>query len=222
MKTRIVAIILFINFSIAFCQITTNNYDKIENNLADFKSVWLKGKVGFVNRHMQEVITPKYDSTTGFDYESKIAMVKLNGFWGGIDTLGNEIIPFLYQGSSSKAYSIWEGGDRRVNGQYLKSIIGLKLNGKFGFVDINGKEIIPFIYESINNGYSSCPFFFVKLNGKQGIIDYDGKEVYPFIIDSVLESGDGRNYIEEEWYKIKVDGKTKKIRLNRKKREVIK
>ena len=204
--------------TIVSCLITTIS---LSQELKPFEN---NGKYGFKNGLGEIVILATFDSTLGFDYANKIAMVKRNEKWGGINTSGEEIIEFKFEGALGRALPIWEGGDQRISKTYLTSVICTKMNGKWGFIDISGKEVVPFKYDDFNNAYSSCPFLLVSLNGKQGIIDYEGKDVYPFEIDSVIESGDGKgkDYKELEYYKVVISGKKKKIILNKKTRQFVK
>jgi hypothetical protein len=193
-------------------------YEKVEGSLnwsikQDYPFVKLNGKIGFLNSKGVEIIPAQYDSTTNFDYNGKIAMVKLNGKWGGIDTNGKNIIPFIYEESGSP-YTIKEWPRNTIKSKYITSFVGVKKNGKWGFIDISGKERTPFMYESVENGYSSDPFFFAKLNGKWGIIDDSGKEIFPFEIDTIEESGELNN--DKEYFKVRINGKKKKIILNQK------
>jgi hypothetical protein len=198
-------------------------YDAAYYNTNSSNTAYIKinGKFGFINSQGVEFIEPIYDSIAygHFSYSEKIAMVKLNGKWGGIDTLGKERIPFIYD-DSSHPFAIYEGNHRSIHSKYITSYIPVKLNNKWGFIDANGNEVISFKYDGFYEGYSEYPFFFVNENGKLGIIDDKGNEVYPFTIDKVIESGDLKGFTE--FYLVLIDGKKKKIILDRNTKKFIK
>lgn len=97
------------------------------------------------------------------------------GYFGFIDRLGKEIIPFKYD----RAYS------------FSEDLAVVQIDGKYGFIDKTGKEVIPLIYD-----YSydfSEGLAFACLNGKCGYINKFGNETISFEYDdnsgSTFENG---------------------------------
>ena len=112
------------------------------------------------NRRAEEakiVIPFKYDNVRSFS--EGLASVKLNGKWGAIDKLGNEVVPIEYD----EVFAFSEG------------VASVKLNGYWGAIDKSGNEIVPIEYDEVwafREGLAS-----VKLNGSWGVIDKYGNEV---------------------------------------------
>ena len=100
-------------------------------NKTEFKSE-------YVSRNGEEVC----------NFVNGFAKVKLNRKWSFIDTNGNEITDFKYDGVCN----------------FVNGFARVMLNNKWGFIDTNGNEITPIIYNQVDNfdnGYA-----FVKLQGK--------------------------------------------------------
>lgn len=92
-------------------------------------------------------------------FSEGLAAVKSNGKCGYIDTLGQMVIPCIYDGA-------------RVFNEGLAAVIS---NGKCGYIDKQGQMVIPCTYdgaEAFNKGLAA-----VKSNDKYGVIDKDGKYI---------------------------------------------
>ena len=109
-------------------------------------------------------------NTTG-----NLIRVEQSGKWGMTDTLGNMIIPFLYE-------SITYCSDR---------IILVKADGKYGLIDRNleYKEIIPIKYDYII--YHTDDLFAVKTDGKHGLINSKNEFLTPPEYDNMGSSYEG-------------------------------
>jgi hypothetical protein len=119
-------------------------------------------------------IPARYDSvlfsinpapTNDFDafilFSEKRAGVKLGGFWGFIDSLGNLITPLSYD---------------RI-GPFIQGFAKVERNGKQTWVNANGKEIAPFIFDIDRNTASTfqqgkCRF---SMQRQWGFVDTSGK-----------------------------------------------
>jgi len=105
-----------------------------------------EGKYGYVGITGKEdslrtvVIPAKYDYAENFS--EGMACVKLNGKYGFINKLGQEIVPLKYD---------------FVAGKFNKGMAGVELNGKYVYVNKLGQEIVPPKYDFVwefNEGMS--------------------------------------------------------------------
>lgn len=126
---------------------------------------------GFINRKNQWAIQPTYDHATSFKHGYSI--VTKDKKKGVIDTLGNLIIPMiydeLYANPHSDGYFVCENSGKRVylnakgekftdlNIEYLLSSNGHSIlpykstTGKMGFLNMDGTERIKAQYERANS-----------------------------------------------------------------------
>mgnify|MGYP002585005645 CR=1 FL=1 len=125
-----------------------------------------EGKYGYVGITGKEdslrtvVIPAKYDYAENFS--EGMACVKLNGKYGFVNKLGQEIVPLKYD------FVAWE---------FNEGMAGVKLNGKWGYINQQGEEIVPPKYTdtySFNEGLAG-----VVLNRKRGYINQQGEEIVP-------------------------------------------
>ena len=127
------------------------------------------GYIGVVNTKdslKAVVIPPTYDGAWKFN--EGLAAVKLNGKYGYINKLGQEIVPLKY--------------DAYTNGlafreSFSEGMAPVRLNEKFGYVNKQGQEITPIKYEYAANFCEGLAQ--IKLNGKYGYINQLGEEVVP-------------------------------------------
>lgn len=142
--------------------------------------------------------------------------------YGFIDTLGNEILPPIYDdadewwsrsmrfaevlvvGKDGK-YGIFDYSGKKLTPLKYQSIwefhgglVRVYNEGKWGFVNKEGKEIIALQYTEAHD--FSGDRALVKKNGKYGWIDREGKTVIPF------EYEWAQNFYGK-WAKVKKDGK---------------
>ena len=125
--------------------------------------------------------------------------------YGFIDTLGNEILPPIFDDADTWFYRLMRltdvlvvGKDNKYGifnykGKQLAPLIYQSIgdfnfgfakvskDGKMGFLNKYGKEIIPNIYEEANDFNSDLAL--VRKNGKYGWIDTIGKVIIPFEYD---------------------------------------
>ncbi len=88
---------------VIFTPALSNNMEHFMNGLAmSYTKPGRKG-VGYFNRQNKWVIQPVYED--GKSFENGFAIVKLNGKYGVIDTLGNKLVPFEYQNIYGNAVS---------------------------------------------------------------------------------------------------------------------
>ncbi|MEX0967628.1 MAG: WG repeat-containing protein, partial [Bacteroidia bacterium] len=105
----------------------------------------------------QQITQTNYDFIGMYTYDD-LALVKLNGKYGVLDTTGTELIPTQYDTLC-----------------FNESIFSLCYQGKCGFVNSKGESFIPFQYDKAKcffNGYAA-----VNLNGYWGFVDSTGSEV---------------------------------------------
>jgi len=147
-----------------------------------------EGKYGYVGITGKEdslrtvVIPAKYDYAENFS--EGMACVKLNGKYGFINKLGQEIIPLKYD---------------FVAGKFNKGMAGVELNGKYVYVNKLGQEIVPPKYDFVwefNEGMA-----IVELNGKHGYVNKLGQEIVPLKYDDVRNFKEGMAWVQlnEKW-----------------------
>ena len=147
-----------------------------------------EGKYGYVGITGKEdslrtvVIPAKYDYAENFS--EGMACVKLNGKYGFINKLGQEIIPLKYD---------------FVAGEFNEGMAGVELNGKYVYVNKLGQEIVPPKYDFVwefNEGMA-----IVELNGKHGYVNKLGQEIVPLKYDDVRNFKEGMAWVQlnEKW-----------------------
>lgn len=165
-------------------QLTEAIYDEMKdkstgtfsaNGNTGFFSVGMKAngktKYGFIDMHGKEVTEIKYDFCG--DLRNKYAIVVLNGKYGIVDNIGEEIIKpdtFDFIETFSDDLAVVNIGGK-WNDEYNPEFEG----GKWGFIDKTGKIIIPLQYDRVHGFYKGKAK--VKLNGKEFYIDKEGNEV---------------------------------------------
>ena len=170
--------------------------------------VKLKNKYGLYNETGRMLLRPEYDNIMTYIISSNRLVVSQNDKYGCVDTLGNVIIPFLYD---EPFY-------------FTKGLAVIKKENCMGYMDSSGREIIAPIYDLVGemgNGYIigyrdeikewmdktgkrlPQPFYdgcenlingrrAVSKNNKFGFIDKNGNEIIPLIYDQVTNfSKDG-------------------------------
>ncbi len=167
------------------------------------------------------------EGADGDHLESK----ELNGKWGYVETMGEIIIPFIYQEAETyfgdgvaavKLNDKWGYIDKN-NGIVIpfvyqeaktfdEGLAAVKLNDKWGYIDKNNNTVIPFIYQKSERFCEGLAA--VKLNNKWGYIDRNNKRRVPFIydrVDSLFSNGltvvgVGKNYSEMRYGVIRKTG----------------
>jgi hypothetical protein len=141
-----------------------------------------------------EIVPLKYDYVLNFsDGLAKVGIGdrEVGYKYGFIDTMGNEIIPLIYD-------NIWE---------FTEDLLLVQYNGKSGFIDKTGMTVIPFIYDgamSFSEGLAA-----VSLDRKWGFIDTTGKEIISFIYDNAWSFHEGLAAVslDGKWGFIDITGK---------------
>lgn len=107
-------------------------------------------------------------------------------YYGFIDSSGNEVITFIYDGASD-----FNEGLAQV---YRLEFSSSGSKRKYGFIDRNGKEIISLKYDvAIDFSEGMAP---IKVENKWGFVDKNGKEIIPPKYDSVESFSNGLALVE--------------------------
>ena len=140
------------------------------------------------------------------------APVKQYERWGIIDTLGNIVVPTVYEQITFPSHGILFAGDDygmalielTASGAKLRTDpvyfavtapsdnrVGVSRNGKQGFLDFQGHEIIPCVYDEI--GVFKLGRTLARIGNRFGIIDTLGNAVLP--IEYEDKSTKGNKYV---------------------------
>lgn len=178
---------------------------------------------GYIDRKGNIVIPCSYNTADGMHPFSKGIAIVMDeqGFLGGIDTKGKEILPFVYgdiqvfenvivtREATSQSYRLLDKTGNEISTSVYDAIYpsdnGLIIvvkDGKSGFINQEGKEVIPLMFDAYFDEYSDAgwvagcnPFVegvsIVRLNGKYGAIDEQGNEIVPYIYDEIWDFSEG-------------------------------
>ena len=139
----------------------------IESYAQELTPFQKEGKFGFKNKK-SEVIAPKFDYACYFT--NGLALVKLNGLWGYIDSIGNFKIKPQFENAQP----------------FINNTASVYLKGKMGIIQTNGTYSIKPEYTKCiesNNG------FYTFLNDKKGFIFRNSKlEIFPLYIELIEAS----------------------------------
>jgi len=124
----------------------------------------------------KEVVVCLYSAPLNFDNFSypkfgMVAVAEKNGKAGLIDTLGREVIPFLYDPQEGLFEEIIPGFYQAYK------------NGKMGVFDTLGNEIVPFLFDYIFISDSEENYFSTNCRKKYGLYSLEGREIAPCIYD---------------------------------------
>lgn len=128
------------------------------------------GKYGFVDKNGKEVITPKYQGTSGhfggyYGFQQGLAGMYDGKKWGYITKSGKVAIPFVYD--EIRPFS--------------ESVAGVLKNGKWGFINGANKTIIPFQYSDKNVARYSVNYmganYFIFNEGVATVASINDKEI---------------------------------------------
>lgn len=180
-------------------------------------------KVGYIDSKGNETIHCIYNVADGMHPFSKGIAVVMDeqGFLGGVDAKGKEILPFVYgdiqvfdnvivtREATSQSYRLLDKTGNEISTSVYDAIYpsdsGLIIvvkDGKSGFINQEGKEVIPLTFDAYFDEYSDAgwvagcnPFVegvsIVRLNGKYGAIDEQGNEIVPYIYDEIWDFSEG-------------------------------
>ena len=123
------------------------------------------GKVGITDYSGNTIIPHKYDMLKPCYYENDTHIIaKLDGKYGLLNSIGWEMLPFIYDSISFES----------------ATTLKLSTNGYVGIVDIYGNTIVPLVYG--NYVYEISPGLFgIEQNEKRGVIDTKGNTIVPAI-----------------------------------------
>lgn len=93
------------------------------------------------------------------NFSEGFCSVLKNGKYGFIDTLGNQVIPFIFEGADN----------------FYNKISIVKMNSKYGAINNLGKIVIPFDYDFLVVFDENR--IFTMLNGKSFFLDYNGNKI---------------------------------------------
>ena len=151
-------------------------YDELGDFGDGHRLVYAKynGKYGFYNANGKLVTDFKYDGTSGFDWDNRLASVFIKRGdgdyrFGYIDLNGNEVIPLIYELALP-----FSDGYAAV----------FDANDKIGFINENGQLVIPYQYDDVKWGFFNG-FVWVKKNGYWGMIDKSGNAKISFIYPQI-------------------------------------
>lgn len=180
-------------------------------------------KVGYIDSKGTETIPCIYNAANGMRPFSKGIAIVMDeqGFLGGVDAKGKEILPFVYgdiqvfdnvivtREATSQSYRLLDKTGNEISTSVYDAIYpsdsGLIIvvkDGKSGFINQEGKEVIPLTFDAYFDEYSDAgwvagcnPFVegvsIVRLNGKYGAIDEQGNEIVPYIYDEIWDFSEG-------------------------------
>jgi hypothetical protein len=161
-----------------------------------------KEKWGLMDKDQKVIIEPQYDSH-GWMKNGKIQVTK-NKKNGIIDTLGQIIIPLMYDGLDDETHNglivaslknkwgyldslgkiaiPFEYDDIR---KFYKSIAGVKKEGNYFFINASNERINSNTYDFIDHDWFGKEGIKVMRNKKVGIVDVKGNEVIPCEYDDI-------------------------------------
>lgn len=148
--------------------------------------------VGMINRKGEEILHCEYQTIV--DHTEGLIKAQKDNKWGFWDTLGHEVVPLIWDATSS----YFEG--LAVVGQLVDTNDN---ELKFGYIDHQGKVVIPLKFQyayPFQNGFAV-----VQNYGKFGMIDHTGKEVAVCKYDFLSPFTDGRCFA--------VDGQHEKLAM---------
>ncbi len=132
-------------------------------------------KVGYLNSHAQEVVDFEFEPFTDMMYSGMFqegnAIVKKEGLFGIIDTLGN--------------YKIYPKYNQLI---YLEGLYGAKEDDHWSLLSFTEDSVTPAIYSSIDalgNG-----FVLYEENGKYGMMDAEMNLIFPPVYRSIQKYRD--------------------------------
>ena len=169
---------------------------------SDLIMVMKDNLAGFMNRHLEWVIPPKYNGEIWCSLEcddlfqyGMVVTTDTAGKYGVVDSTGRIILPCKYDWveivepnlfqieKGDKGGAVNQRGDivipfvykhlRYLGDHYVEA----KKQSLYGVISTKGHEILPFVYEQIfdyDNG-----FFALEKDGKWGVVDSLGNVVIP-------------------------------------------
>ena len=189
---------------------------------------------GVIDYQGKEIIPCKYDGIKWDIWGHRdIIQVILENKNGHFDTLGNEIVPPVFDQRTNGYRSwysfnkhglakVWKNNKAGLINKKGKVILPIEymaisyyhdgmakvaLNNKFGMVDTMGKIIVPCIYDKIYLFKGNCAK--VMRNQKWGYVTNEGEEAIPCIYDDILpfKQQCAKALLNKNWIYIDRNGK---------------
>lgn len=193
-----ISLILFSAFTFIAIFIYNKNPDGFQKAYTfkdDAALIQINDKFGYINTSGEYLIRPKYEDGTSFN--NGMALVKKDGFWGGIDKFGNTLMDFNFTEITK---------DNTLNpNSYI-----VKKNDKVGLI-FNNKITIEPIFTHITNG-PNVDLVRVNDGNKCGLMTYDGEIILEPIFHDIHSNYDSDiiSVMIENYY-VAFDLKTKKF-----------
>jgi hypothetical protein len=190
-------------------------YERL-GNFADGVATAILNDVYTLINKKGRALTSKSYSRVGGTYISNCYRVQLNGKWGLIDSLENELLPIqytkilcvqdsmvVYEGANGKYgyINLGTGGDIPPQFDFaycfIQGIARVSISRKYGLINKSGKEITGFKYDvaSAYNGISGI----VKKKGRWGAIDNEGNIIIPLRYENLVEiDNNGLKFYNDE------------------------
>lgn len=164
---------------------------------------------GFVNRQGKEVIALNFEFV--WTFEDGISVAKKHGKYGLIDTLGNTVVPFLYNDAMDWCQMNRLGVKKKNKWGFIDRYNNIKIPFKYGYVnnfepnglsicstkgirysliDTNGVKITKSKYIGIQGIYNT-DLFIVRLKDKYGVINNFGDILIPIKYEEINQIGEG-------------------------------
>lgn len=145
-------------------------------------------RYNYLNENLEEIIPDKYMYVESWHYSQWPICVGIDGKYGFVDKTGKEVIPLIYDSSSS----------------FYNGIAAIKKGDKYGYIDKNGNIVAPFIYDKAE-AFNEEKFAKVEQDGKTKLINRKGQIVYDDIKQSWYSPNFGTEVIKiekdgENWY----------------------
>ncbi len=138
------------------------------------------GKYGFLDSTFKEKIPCRYDRVPYFD-EYGHSEVEIGDSMGVIDTLGNEILPVLFENIKWMHYY-----------PFASDLIFADSAGFWGAYNRKGTQIIPHIYSSLkymeDGGNKYSDYILLEQDGKMEVRKSDGRKIIPLLYYNIYQS----------------------------------
>ena len=156
---------------------------------------------GYRDENGTMVIPCIYEELSEFD-KFGLAKGKKNGYYGFINELGVEVIPFEYKedeiGEFSEDGLLLVKKDSSLNfintyGMKMydaviqpvsDGVLIAKANGKYAFLNKEGIRLNDHIYDKVRKFDETC--FWLRIGSKVGLADINGNEILPVEYDDIL------------------------------------
>jgi len=192
-------------------KLTSNYYSDISSFVEGFAMVRShtdfrytdKSLYGFINKKGVEIVACKYEDITHF--RNGICAVFLNGKWGLLNQLGENITPIKYDeinlvNDEGHVFSIINyRNEIKLSPFFSLNKFLFYINGycivcsekKFGVVDNQGHEVVPCKYDLLTLIDSKNKLFSFKKNNKFGVISIGKGEIVSPIFNEIRPFSDG-------------------------------